>query len=503
MSKILKAAVLLQLIYCTHQSYGAGIIAKVEAEPDKFFLVHATSRFPNDNQLIIGTSINVPTEEENAFERRYFSTEEAPLARISLHFSLNCLVSDHKGGTRSDRPYIILIPLIDPVTQKIFGGFAEDIFLLGPYYLPSGSIILAPLHEQSQLRETQFVGRVIFYETGSCIKDIVNNCLQELGAHPVKLHADDKLEYKGRIVDNSEFLAPLISSCNYFEKTYHSQTYLFTIENCIKELSQPLYYIAVGRGTTFECTNSLIYNLSLIETAFKNLIEETKDAPLLNRRIVEWQEEVTPWLQIFKQDIIMREANQKSLFCSTDLVSKMIRLRNQTTLRLEEKIGSEEIAQLPLISQAEETNMQNDIACGSGSYQRLLRALSDLIEVDQTINFSSHKLYYLLHRTLSFADYSEGLMHENTEKTTSYLLQDFASVPHDHILEEISVQVLRDIFEPHDTELVNAFFQKMNSNVGLKQILGKFLKRPEWEHREVTRADLKQIGVNLTKDSEI
>lgn len=497
--KILQIIIILPLLCCLNQIYGADDFVE---DCDKFFLVHATRKFPVENQLILGTSINVPGEEKEAISKTYFSAAEAPLSRISVHFTLNCLVSNHEHGVWSDCPYIIFVPFIEAVNQ-VYGGYAEDLFLVGPYNLPPESIILVPLNEERELlnKAHKFKGKVVSYKPEvNTMVELVNIHLKELGAHPVNIISDDVLEYRGKVIKHSEFLAPLISKLPYFDKGYHSQTHLFTIETALKNISQPLYRIAVGRlnEITPPAINTLICNLSLIQTAFESLIQETAEAPLVQKRIIEWQEEVKPWIQIFEKEIEIRNTHQKSLFSSSELILEVIKRKNEIQ-SLAGEISAEELSQLPLVKeQIKESNMEYTVSCMIGSYPRLLRSLDDLKKKDSELDPSTYKLHYLLTRLFFFEILSPGLMHELPGDITIYLERDFASIVYQPKLEIISIQALKDIFEENKQSMISEFLKVLNSNKILKDILGKFLQRPLWENKQLTINDIEEVGVKLT-----
>lgn len=464
-----------------------------ELDVKDFFLVHATRKFPDNNLLVASNSIRMPGREDNPSKIMYLSPDQAPPQRISLHFTLNHLVLDHEEGKWADCPYVLMIPLKDAL-EHIYGGYAEDIILLGPYAIPSSSTLLMPSDELENPSTKQFQGNIVPYERGKeAMRDAVKNQLHQLGAHHVEIKDLETLEYQGRNFKHLDFLSCLKSKLPHFQPLYHGVSHLFAIEYAIQSLSQPFYRIAAEKKDTFleslASDQDFSCYLSVLKVSFNHSTQSIGDSAILKQKLLAWQEALLPWKRLWEQEHNTRIKHGKSFFSSYDLLLELINKRKDE--KLIEKTTAD-LAKIPSLSSIKTANMEGVLGSFIPSYQALMNVLEEW-KKREPLDFLPFQLFYLIKRPFYYTQLSSSLMQESPDDLSQYLQKDFQDVQPQEILKKVCVNALKDVFDGTETEKVECL-NVINHNKVLKSALRKFLEYPEVENRDISIEDLKKLG---------
>ncbi|MCE5316625.1 MAG: hypothetical protein LLG04_04600 [Parachlamydia sp.] len=113
----------------------------LEPAIEGIYACHATSFFPNHGIIHprMTYEISLPSAKLKSLIEKLFS-----ILRPSVHFTLNSVVSSHKDYPELDKASYVIIDKLNNAKDQIAGGYAEDIFSIGPYKLSDEAVILAP-----------------------------------------------------------------------------------------------------------------------------------------------------------------------------------------------------------------------------------------------------------------------------------------------------------------------------------------------------------------------
>lgn len=211
---------------------------EITIRKDNSYLVHVTNRFPYDNTLPVSTALY------RGEEKIFLSPEEAPLTRPTLHLTLNHMVEDHRLNTHSTSPFAVMIPFSE-LREQIYGGYAEDLFLLGPLSLSTSTLAFVPLEKLPEMKQqlAQFKGKIVPYSSKEqSLTQAINAQLDSLKAYKVEIKNLNEIKVGPKTFFHKEFILPFMEENKNFFFGLHATSPFVLIEFALDKLCRPTFF---------------------------------------------------------------------------------------------------------------------------------------------------------------------------------------------------------------------------------------------------------------------
>lgn len=133
------------------------------------WLTHRTPVLPKNGMMIPGRLLtDIDPKGLSARELHQKTLSYVPNTRMTLHWFPQDLVAAHNQYSNQTSFFIseyIILEKVANLKNQLFGGYAEDFWLVGPYQLSKDAIILVP-KEKVELAKKEldgFQGKIMFY----------------------------------------------------------------------------------------------------------------------------------------------------------------------------------------------------------------------------------------------------------------------------------------------------------------------------------------------------
>lgn len=473
---------------------------------ERAWLVHLALDCPfENNQFKQGASIVLPPQSPEGASRKVFLTpDHSPVYRRTYHFAFGHAVQSHEDGSWDDCPFALLVPLKELVPYCV-GGFLEDIFFIGPFPIPSSSILLSPStlgEDQYNIIKKNFTGNLKTY-TGD-LKESIQEQLKLVNAYTIEIQEKHEALVDGRLVSQREFLKPLTEKIPHFQWGFHSQSIFYTLEEVIRFFCKPLWDIHSNLEPIICSSNKISFYSHLLDRLFTYIQKDLKSfghSTLLGK----WYQDLDRWKKLFLFDATLQKEGFQSIFLDTEFIKKCIEKRREEK-EFQALVNAYQPHQALLIQEEAYATfipdaLRQDAFQSYPTYQLLCQWSS---EIAPELDYESLKLEFLVYQSFLYAFFSEEITVYAQEKAFTLMEEQASKIEPKPFIRGRLIELLRYGFNQNDSlHVQDAYRNYINARPRVLKTLNKYLADPgEGLETPFTLERMQKLGIILAKETQ-
>ena len=157
--------------------------------PDKYVMVHTTSFFPLNHQILTGHDGNNDTEYSVQVDNLNYNVS-IKNHRLTTHHTINARVKDNDGGSWKEKKYMVIEPL-EPHLSQIININPNDSYTYGSLKLTDQAIILGTKEALDEIPDEEKKSYLLIQINEESQEKGVNAVLELLGYEIHQINAQD------------------------------------------------------------------------------------------------------------------------------------------------------------------------------------------------------------------------------------------------------------------------------------------------------------------------
>lgn len=163
---------------------------------EKIWFSHYTSILPTQNGVMLPGNLisNLESQGLSPLALHQRTLKVIPSIRMTIHWYPQALVIPHISYKPIENTNFVIIERAAYLKSRLFGGYSEDFWIVGPYQLSRESIILVPESKINEAKKTLkgFRGELRTYKESDNLEQVVTDIIQKKSNLSIKVEPNQK-----------------------------------------------------------------------------------------------------------------------------------------------------------------------------------------------------------------------------------------------------------------------------------------------------------------------